>query len=693
LTQFYFSMLMPPATALLDGQETRLAAAAVQRLAACRSDRGLSGQVLLLDGSCPEIASLQPGALLPAVALATAAASGPAEALAAIGRELARCRALGMPVRTLHLVAHGRCGAFRLGRHWIDAAALAANAAELAGWGLEHLALWSCRAGADGDFVALLEELTAATVWSSSTNLATQPLHGAAQLRPSRPIPGNPVLALSQLFEPEHLASVHVVLADVNLLFETGSIGTIGNNTGQINGAVAFESQGIARIGFFQSDTDNDGLFDVQGNDIPGFIRVYLLDGTSFDVNGAIVWRYPNGGSPDQFGFIAADGVSQSWSYNGSTFTITGGTTANSSTNILLRSFNAASAVATGNISGNAATTGLVEALNATLASLSKPTSITGNSVVEGADLVFNVVLDKAVTSTELLTFSFSGGTATLGDDYTSSFSDYTFTAYDSNGAVIDGGIINNNDGTITLAPGVASFDMIIPTTPDEDPDSREEEDETVILTFGGTVSGTGTIEEANPVCFLSGTWIATPDGPRPVETLQPGDLVLTPEGPEPVRFLGVTRTGQNTLRALGRMPIGIEAGALGCLGPERTTFVSPSHGILLQDALVEAQALLNGTSIRQYNAWPDQGRIAYYAIELQRHALVWANGLLAESFFPTMRPNGVSRINWANYAHYVALYGDAFHPIAELELPRIPFARQLPPAVRELVGAAAMAV
>jgi hypothetical protein len=154
------------------------------------------------------------------------------------------------------------------------------------------------------------------------------------------------------------------------------------------------------------------------------------------------------------------------------------------------------------------------------------------------------------------------------------------------------------------------------------------------------------------------------------------------------VRFLGVSRTGQNSLRAMGRMPIGLEAGALGELGPDRPTFVSPSHGFHLQGVLVEAGALINGVTIRQHNDWPDSGRIAYYAIELERHALVWANGLLAESFYPTMRANGVSRLNWANYPDYVALYGDGYHPMRELELPRIPFARQLPAEVKALIGA-----
>ena len=44
---------------------------------------------------------------------------------------------------------------------------LLANAHSLASWGLNTLAFWSCNTGADHNFIALLEELTGASVWSS----------------------------------------------------------------------------------------------------------------------------------------------------------------------------------------------------------------------------------------------------------------------------------------------------------------------------------------------------------------------------------------------------------------------------------------------------------------------------------------------------------------------------------------------
>ena len=182
-------------------------------------------------------------------------------------------------------------------------------------------------------------------------------------------------------------------------------------------------------------------------------------------------------------------------------------------------------------------------------------------------------------------------------------------------------------------------------------------------------------------VCFIAGTLIATPDGERPIETLKPGDLISTAEGPEPVRFLARSTRSIAQLQALGKMPIRINQGAFGSLGPAQDSFLSPSHAIHFAGSLVEAGALINGTSIQQLNDWPEAA-LTYYNIELERHGLITANGLLAESYFANYRSNGFSRDCWDNYHDYVALYG-AGELMEELPLPRIAFARQIPMQLR----------
>ncbi len=188
----------------------------------------------------------------------------------------------------------------------------------------------------------------------------------------------------------------------------------------------------------------------------------------------------------------------------------------------------------------------------------------------------------------------------------------------------------------------------------------------------------------SSPVCFLAGTLIRTPDGPRAIETLAVGDLVSTANGPRPVKFLARSSRDLNTLRGFGKMPIRIAAGALGTHGPERDTFLSPSHAIALDGHLVEAGALLNGSTISQLEAF-DAEEITYFNIEFDQHELIWANGMQSESYFASYRTNGFSRDSWDNHDDYLSLYG-ASAQMEELDLPRIPFARQLPASVRLLL-------
>ena len=122
----------------------------------------MSDHLLISGRSCDQIQALQKGAKMPSLVLA--AKRSP---LQAIDAALRQQRQTSGSIRTLHLLAHGRPGAFRLGDRWIDADALKAHARELAQWEVETIVLWSCHVGADVGFVALLEELTGARVLAS----------------------------------------------------------------------------------------------------------------------------------------------------------------------------------------------------------------------------------------------------------------------------------------------------------------------------------------------------------------------------------------------------------------------------------------------------------------------------------------------------------------------------------------------
>lgn len=189
----------------------------------------------------------------------------------------------------------------------------------------------------------------------------------------------------------------------------------------------------------------------------------------------------------------------------------------------------------------------------------------------------------------------------------------------------------------------------------------------------------------ANVVCFMPGTLIATPSGHRPVESLSRGDLVFTHDGrAAPVRWLGrqtVSRMFSDPLRVL---PIRIRAGALGEAMPERDLLVSTDHALMLDGVLVQAGALVNGSTIVRERNVP--AVFTYYHVELADHALLLAEGVPAETFI-----DNVDRMRFDNWDEHDAIETAA--PMAELELPRAKSARQVPTTIRKKIAARAHAL
>ena len=188
-------------------------------------------------------------------------------------------------------------------------------------------------------------------------------------------------------------------------------------------------------------------------------------------------------------------------------------------------------------------------------------------------------------------------------------------------------------------------------------------------------------------VCFLAGTRIATPTGEAAVEDLAIGDLVLTADGrTAPVRWVGVQSVVTFFADRLRTFPVRIMAGALGEGLPVRDLLVSPDHALMLDGVLVQAGALVNGTTILRETAMPE--RFTYFHVELDDHSLILAEGVPAETFV-----DNVTRRRFDNFAEYEALYGDTGATIAEMDVPRVKSARQLPAALRERLAAGAASV
>jgi hypothetical protein len=180
---------------------------------------------------------------------------------------------------------------------------------------------------------------------------------------------------------------------------------------------------------------------------------------------------------------------------------------------------------------------------------------------------------------------------------------------------------------------------------------------------------------QSEAVCFYPGTLVATPEGERAVETLAAGDLVLTAEGEaKPIRWLGRQTVSIRFADPLRVLPVRIAAGALGEALPRRDLLVSPDHALLVDGALVQAGALVNGSTIRREAAVPEV--FTYWHVELADHALVLAEGVPAETFI-----DNVARLAFDNWAEHEAAADPA--PMAEMALPRAKSARQVPAATR----------
>ncbi|MDF0603025.1 Hint domain-containing protein [Psychromarinibacter sp. C21-152] len=146
-------------------------------------------------------------------------------------------------------------------------------------------------------------------------------------------------------------------------------------------------------------------------------------------------------------------------------------------------------------------------------------------------------------------------------------------------------------------------------------------------------------------ICFTPDTRIATEHGAVPVRDLAEGDRVLTKDdGPQAIRWIGRRRMSGARLYTMPELrPIRIRAGAVGMEVPDDDLLVSPQHRMLVKgpmaqtlygeaEVLVAARDLLNDASIHVDRRLRE---VTYVHLLLDRHSVVFANGLETESFHP----------------------------------------------------------
>ena len=142
-----------------------------------------------------------------------------------------------------------------------------------------------------------------------------------------------------------------------------------------------------------------------------------------------------------------------------------------------------------------------------------------------------------------------------------------------------------------------------------------------------------------------------------------------------PVRWIG-RQTVAGRFTDERRLPIRIREGALSPNVPCRDLLVSSDHALLVDDVLINAGALINGTSIVREHKVPVI--FTYYHVELDDHSLVIAENTPAETFV-----DNVDRANFDNWREHEALYPEG-KAVVEMSYPRAKASRQIPRAIRE---------
>jgi hypothetical protein len=192
----------------------------------------------------------------------------------------------------------------------------------------------------------------------------------------------------------------------------------------------------------------------------------------------------------------------------------------------------------------------------------------------------------------------------------------------------IDGGTTTEPGGDTLDLNGLADRTTLVLSPSASDPDAFDGS----ITLLDGTVVSFSNIE--NIICFTPGTMIATPDGDRAAETLRPGDLILTKDaGPQPLGW-----TGQSNVRGIGdHAPITL---APELTGARKPITVSPQHRMLISDwraelmygdteVFIPASHMLGfeGAELTPVN------RVTYIHLMLEQHHVIYADGAETESF------------------------------------------------------------
>lgn len=146
-------------------------------------------------------------------------------------------------------------------------------------------------------------------------------------------------------------------------------------------------------------------------------------------------------------------------------------------------------------------------------------------------------------------------------------------------------------------------------------------------------------------ICFTQGTRICCEAGERRVEDLTVGDKVQTKDnGVQELLWVGRRRMTGARLYAMPTLrPVRVRSSALGSDVPDADLLVSPHHRMVIggrhaqalfnqPEVLVSAHDLIDNVKVFVDHAVKE---VTYFHLLLADHNILWANGLMTESYHP----------------------------------------------------------
>ena len=209
---------------------------------------------------------------------------------------------------TARWIGHGRPGEVCLDGQQLNAETLNDRGLRERLWakvrGFTGLELISCHvaAGPGRDFVRRLADILGIRVFASSRAVGPAHLGGTYWLDfgycpdSGCDLPG---------YEAAPVPGLNHLMPLISVPFENGIVGDQGTNPNKLLKLTNFSTLNI-QISFFQQNSSTGQFVDggTQGNDIPGYLKIVLDDGTASTISGAINWQDKTGNTTETFGFL-----------------------------------------------------------------------------------------------------------------------------------------------------------------------------------------------------------------------------------------------------------------------------------------------------------------------------------------------------------------------------------------------------